>query len=914
MGPLAPGPHHGCPWLPLAHFLQVAVGPAMLTWALCLQLAVALTSADTHPGFAVLASASHYWPLERVGGIHEFQDTAGVPGVPGLTVLPSHHAASVYTHDSAYSDRSAAVDLVEGKVSKGVYLKEEERLTLLHFRGAKASCVSSPAQCGSRGVSFSFFWKAQAQPRRLPTNGAQVVSSGFRVSSSGGEGTVELHTREDAMTWEASVSPPGPYWTHILFTWQPQEGLKVYVNGSLSTADPRGRVAPAYGEPHVSLVLGSLSDQARHPQGGAFDEVVVWERALSPEEVAAYFTAAVGRHALFTPTGPSITPNGTPMPTSTSRPLSTRLTEKGDRQLLQGPPGLPLQDLSLSLPSTALKGDAAQNLTQTFLDTVGQVLQLPSWTSGPQDSSVVLGLVDTVEAVVGRIAASLRASEAVSISGSSSVADFSLARLGPAAMNTSHFRFPAQGQSYIEIPQQAFRSQGWTTIVGLFYHSLHPHLGNIPPASTRVSGAARHPGCLLSAVSALIALEVSPPPVLSQDLAAAPLVSIHLQLRLTGQQHSEATGQGTRVAMYCAFLDFSSGHGVWSDEGCVLTASNLTFTTCHCSHLTNFAILMQVVPLELPRGHQVALSSLSYVGCSVSVVCLVATLLTFALLSSVSTLQAQRHRIHAHLSLAVLVAQVLLLVSFCLQPGSLPCRALAVLLHYFFLSAFAWMLVEGLHLYRLVLKAFGSEDGKHLCYCGLGWGVPLLICVISVSSTVDSYGTSNNCWLSLDTGAIWAFVAPALLVIVINAGILVAVSRVISQVSADSYKAHGDPGALRLTVRAVAVLLPILGTSWVFGVLAVNSQALAFQYVFAALNSLQGLFIFLFHCVLNSEVRAAFQHKAKVWSLSSSSTRNASGKRSASDIVNGQRPVSATKPGPWDQSSHSAHPVDLSAV
>ena len=43
----------------------------------------------------------------------------------------------------------------------------------------------------------------------------------------------------------------------------------------------------------------------------------------------------------------------------------------------------------------------------------------------------------------------------------------------------------------------------------------------------------------------------------------------------------------------------------------------------------------------------------------------------------------------------------------------------------------------------------------------------------------------------------------------------------------------------RLTAKAVAVLLPLLGTSWVFGALAVNSQAVAFQYVFAALNSLQ---------------------------------------------------------------------------
>lgn len=28
-------------------------------------------------GFKVLASASHYWPLEDVDGIHEFRDTNG---------------------------------------------------------------------------------------------------------------------------------------------------------------------------------------------------------------------------------------------------------------------------------------------------------------------------------------------------------------------------------------------------------------------------------------------------------------------------------------------------------------------------------------------------------------------------------------------------------------------------------------------------------------------------------------------------------------------------------------------------------------------------------------------------------------------------------------------------------------------
>uniref|UniRef100_A0A673VSE4 Adhesion G protein-coupled receptor D1 n=1 Tax=Suricata suricatta TaxID=37032 RepID=A0A673VSE4_SURSU len=149
----------------------------------------------------------------------------------------------------------------------------------------------------------------------------------------------------------------------------------------------------------------------------------------------------------------------------------------------------------------------------------------------------------------------------------------------------------------------------------------------------------------------------------------------------------------------------------------------------------------------------------------------------------------------------------------------------------------------------------------------------------------------------------------------VNIGILIAVTRVISQISADNYKIHGDPSAFKLTAKAVAVLLPILGTSWVFGVLAVNSQALAFQYLFAVLNSLQGFFIFLFHCLLNSEVRAAFKHKTKVWTLTSSSSRNTNAKPFSSDVMNGTRPGTvSTRFSPWDKSSHSAHRVDLSTV
>lgn len=842
-----------------------------------------------HPGFAVLASASHYWPLEHVDGIHELQDTTG--------------------------------DIVEGKVNKGIYLKEGKGIALLYHGRYKGSCISNPAQCGPEGVTFSFFWKTHGEQSR-PTPSAyagQVISEGFKVSSSGGKGSVELCRLDDSMRWQASFSPPGPYWTHVLFTWKSKEGLKVYVNGTLSASDPNGKVSRTYGEPNVSLVIGSEQDQSKRYENRAFDEFIVWERALTPDEITMYFMAAIGKHVALSSPPPSsfTTPAASAlMPTDAYYPIITNLTE--ERKTFQSP-GIVLtylRNVSLSLPNKSLSQETARALAETFLKTMGEVLLLPSWTAVSQDNTVVLSVVETVDVVMSHISSNLHTSEPqVAITGSSSIAEFSVAKLLPDAINSSHYRFPAQGNSYIQIPHEAFHSQAWTTIVGLFYHTMHHHLTNIQPESTKIAEAANYKSCLLSAASSLISLEVAPPPTLSQNLSGSPLITVHLRHKLTSRQYSEATNESNHIFLYCAFLDFSSGEGVWSTHGCVLIEGNLGYSTCRCSHLTNFAILMQVVPLELTRGHQVALSSISYLGCSVSVLCLTVTLVTFAMLSSVSTIRNQRYHIHANLSFAVLVAQVLLLISFHCQPGTVPCQVLAMLLHYSFLSAFAWMLVEGLHLYSMVIKVFGSEDSKHLYYYGIGWGLPLLICIISISSAMDSYGTTNNCWLSLQSGAIWAFVAPALLVIVVNISILVAVTRVISQISADNYKIHGDPSAFKLTAKAVAVLLPILGTSWVFGVLAVNGQAVIFQYVFAVLNSLQGFFIFLFHCLLNSEVRAAFKHKTKVWTLTSSSSRSPNVKPFSSDVMNGtQLGTASTKLSPWDKSSQSAHRVDLSPV
>ena len=77
----------------------------------------------------------------------------------------------------------------------------------------------------------------------------------------------------------------------------------------------------------------------------------------------------------------------------------------------------------------------------------------------------------------------------------------------------------------------------------------------------------------------------------------------------------------------------------------------------------------------------------------------------------------------------------------------------------------------------------------------------------------------------------------------------------------------------RTSLKAAVILLPLLGMTWVFGLLAINDDTIAFTWIFTILNSLQvcpqlivshqltasllilqGFFIFLFYVVKNKKV------------------------------------------------------------
>ncbi|XP_065206272.1 latrophilin Cirl-like [Planococcus citri] len=74
----------------------------------------------------------------------------------------------------------------------------------------------------------------------------------------------------------------------------------------------------------------------------------------------------------------------------------------------------------------------------------------------------------------------------------------------------------------------------------------------------------------------------------------------------------------------CVFWDYTQSN--WSEEGCTLIATNETHTMCRCTHLTNFAIMVDVKPSHA-MGHVIPLSLMVFLICVVLILSIIAIVL-----------------------------------------------------------------------------------------------------------------------------------------------------------------------------------------------------------------------------------------------------------------------------------------------
>ncbi|XP_059837340.1 adhesion G protein-coupled receptor F5-like [Hypanus sabinus] len=325
----------------------------------------------------------------------------------------------------------------------------------------------------------------------------------------------------------------------------------------------------------------------------------------------------------------------------------------------------------------------------------------------------------------------------------------------------------------------------------------------------------------------------------------------------------------------CAFWDFSR-NGIWNNDGCTpdLDGENII---CNCEHLTSFSILMSTKPVK-----DSILSSITQIGVAVSLASLTITIIIEAVVWKHVTKSKKSHIRHVailNIAINLLIAYVWFIMAASVKQDTGACVAATFFIHVFYLAVFFWMFTLGILLvYHLV---FLFHDLSKSVLMGISFGIgylcPIIISAITIGVTYpqNSYIRKDACWLSWrGKYPILAFIIPALSIIASNVIVLVVVIfKLLRPKIGDKPRGHNEEkDTIKPIVRSIAVLTPILGLTWAFGIPTfLEDSHITFHYIFTILNAFQGFFILVFGTCMDKKVREALLKKFSLTGFSSPS-------------------------------------------
>ncbi|NP_001356058.1 adhesion G-protein coupled receptor G6 isoform 2 precursor [Danio rerio] len=322
----------------------------------------------------------------------------------------------------------------------------------------------------------------------------------------------------------------------------------------------------------------------------------------------------------------------------------------------------------------------------------------------------------------------------------------------------------------------------------------------------------------------------------------------------------------------CVFWDFNLQNysGGWNSDGCkVGSDSNSNRTVCLCNHLTHFGILMDVSRAAelIDEKNNRVLTFITYIGCGISAIFSAATLLTYIAFEKLR--RDYPSKILMNLSTSLLFLNMVFLLDGWLASYEIKelCVTVAVFLHFFLLTSFTWMGLESIHMYIALVKVFNTYIRRYILkFCIVGWGVPAAIVGIVLAVSKDSYGknyygkgkdgqgTSEFCWILNPVVFYVTCVAYFSIIFLMNVAMFIVVMIQICGRNGKRSNRTLREDILR-NLRSVVSLTFLLGMTWGFAFFAWGPVSLAFMYLFTIFNSLQGLFIFVFHCALKENVQ-----------------------------------------------------------
>ncbi|CAL4108899.1 unnamed protein product [Meganyctiphanes norvegica] len=318
---------------------------------------------------------------------------------------------------------------------------------------------------------------------------------------------------------------------------------------------------------------------------------------------------------------------------------------------------------------------------------------------------------------------------------------------------------------------------------------------------------------------------------------------------------------GRRANPQCVtWIQGSDDQGVWTRKGCHTSLpepgygefTNATFINCTCNHLSSFAVILNDAEAEFLAEPSIAEDVTTYTGLISSLVLLLVAFIAFCVLRGAQT---NSNTIHKNLTACLFLVQLLFLtalkIRMMLVQQEFACKMVAIGLHYFWLCVFTWLLIEGIHLYRMLTEMRDVNHGQMRFYYSCGYGLPAIIVGLSVGVRADQYGNYFFCWLSIYESVVWALVGPICAIVIIILLVFVLAIR-----ASLTLKGHVEGfGNLRTLLWLGILFLPLLGATWVLAVLSVSEDLAILHYFFSVFSLLTSLFIMVGYCLLNGRVR-----------------------------------------------------------
>uniref|UniRef100_H3B957 Adhesion G protein-coupled receptor G4b n=1 Tax=Latimeria chalumnae TaxID=7897 RepID=H3B957_LATCH len=318
----------------------------------------------------------------------------------------------------------------------------------------------------------------------------------------------------------------------------------------------------------------------------------------------------------------------------------------------------------------------------------------------------------------------------------------------------------------------------------------------------------------------------------------------------------------------CVFWDFkqNDGLGGWNPSGCEMTDTSRNSTTCQCNHLTHFGVLLDISRTALDPLNDYVLTIITYIGCGISSIFLGVSLLTYLVFEKLR--RDNPSKILINLCTALLMLNLVFLLNSWLASFNNYglCISVAIFLHYFLLASFTWMGLEAMHMYFALVKVFNIYIPNYILkLCIAGWGIPAVVVAIVVSVNMDFYGSEFSaknpfdissdsfCWIKNDIAFYISVVVYVCLIFFANIAVFFVVLVQIHNMKAKKHKAL-TTGFLQ-DLKSIISLSFLLGLTWGLAFFAWGSVKVPFMYLFSVFNTLQGFFIFVFHCFMKENVQ-----------------------------------------------------------